>query len=186
MLFDLCRSIWIIDLLFTHPSPHFRALTRPSTPKVLQVRERAPTPYPSVVFTLDSYLSLSKNWGVRHHCLERPWLWVFFIRFFNAKANFTIITCICDHESFKSLLTTVNKLIFVTKISFEFGQFMAQKGEVPFQSTTLLNIHVLMYTYLFHCTIGTNAHVDILASKKSSTLIKSIVSVFPRDRQLYK
>lgn len=113
-------------------------------------------------------------------------MWVFFIRFLNAKANFTIITWICDHESFKNLLTIANKLIFVTKISFEFGQFMAQKGEVPFQSTILLNIHVFMYTYLFPCTIGTNVHVDILASKKLLTLIKSIVFVFPRDRQLYK
>jgi hypothetical protein len=53
-LFGLCRSMWIIDLLVILPSPHHGALTRPSTPKVLWVRERAPTLYPFVVHPLDS------------------------------------------------------------------------------------------------------------------------------------
>jgi hypothetical protein len=43
---------------------------------------------------------------------------------------------------------------------------MAQEGEVPFLSTTLLNNHVLMYAYLFPCKIGTNVGVDIIVSKK--------------------
>ncbi len=36
-------------------------------PKVLRARERAPTPYPFVVFTLDSHLSLLSSLGVRQH-----------------------------------------------------------------------------------------------------------------------
>ncbi len=44
---------------------------------------------------------------------------------FNAKANFKVVVSIYNHESFKSLLTIVTKLIFTTKIWFEFGQHMA-------------------------------------------------------------
>jgi hypothetical protein len=63
---------------------------------------------------------------------------------------------------------------------------MARKKEVPFQFTTLLNNHVLMYAYFFPCKIGTNVGIDILASKKLLALIESLVFVFPEDRQLYK
>ncbi len=35
VLFGLCMSKWIIDLLVTHPSPHFKTLTPFFTPKVL-------------------------------------------------------------------------------------------------------------------------------------------------------
>jgi hypothetical protein len=52
LLFGLCRSVWIIDLLVTYLSSHPRALACPFTPKVLGARECAPIPYPSVVFTL--------------------------------------------------------------------------------------------------------------------------------------
>jgi hypothetical protein len=53
LLFGLCRSVWIIDPLATHPS---------RIPKLqhclyrwnLQVKEHTPAPYLSVVFTLDS------------------------------------------------------------------------------------------------------------------------------------
>jgi hypothetical protein len=40
----------------------------------------------------------------------------FLIRILNAKANFMVVACICDWESFKSLFTIVSKSIFVTKI----------------------------------------------------------------------
>ncbi len=52
LLFNLCRSVWVIDLLVILPSPYLKALTRPSTPKVMRIREHAPTPYSSFVFTL--------------------------------------------------------------------------------------------------------------------------------------
>jgi hypothetical protein len=58
--------VWIIDLLVTLPSPQPRVPTRPSTPKVLWVREHTPIHHSSVVFTLDSHLSLSRSLGVHH------------------------------------------------------------------------------------------------------------------------
>jgi hypothetical protein len=63
----------------------------------------------------------------------------------------------------------MNKSILVTKIWFEFGQYMARKGKVPFQSTSLLENSMLMYAYLFLCKIRTNVDIEILASKKLST-----------------
>jgi hypothetical protein len=50
-LFGLCKSMWMIDQFVICLSPYLRALTRPSTPKVLWVRECTPTPCPSIVFT---------------------------------------------------------------------------------------------------------------------------------------
>jgi hypothetical protein len=51
ILFSLCKSMWIIDLLVTHLNPHFKAPAHPSILEVLWVKERTPTLSPSVVFT---------------------------------------------------------------------------------------------------------------------------------------
>ncbi len=51
LLFGLCKFVWIIDLLVTLPNPHPGVAARPSTPKMLRVRERAPTPFPFIFFT---------------------------------------------------------------------------------------------------------------------------------------
>jgi hypothetical protein len=59
--------MWVIELLVTLPSPHPEAPTHPFILKVLRTRERAPTPEPSTVFTLDSHLSLSKSLGACHN-----------------------------------------------------------------------------------------------------------------------
>jgi hypothetical protein len=57
--------MWVIDLLVTLPSPYFGALTRPCTPEMLQAKERAPTPYPSIVFTFRLVVESTKEfWGV--------------------------------------------------------------------------------------------------------------------------
>jgi hypothetical protein len=45
----------------------------------------------------------------------------FLLGLMNAKAMFKIIVCICNHESFKSLLTTMCKLTFVTKFDLSLG-----------------------------------------------------------------
>jgi hypothetical protein len=45
----------------------------------------------------------------------------FLIGLLNMMAMFKVIACISNHESFKSLLTTMCKSTFVTKIQFEFG-----------------------------------------------------------------
>jgi hypothetical protein len=51
LLFGLCRSMWIIDSLVTHLSPHPLVPTCPSTPEMLRAKERAPILSPSIVFT---------------------------------------------------------------------------------------------------------------------------------------
>jgi hypothetical protein len=62
-------SNWLLIIL---PSPHLGALTHLSTPKVLRAKERAPTPYFFIVFTLDSHLNLSRSLGVRQLCSYPP------------------------------------------------------------------------------------------------------------------
>jgi hypothetical protein len=58
--------VWIIDPLCIHPSPHLEATTCPSTPEVLQAKERIPIPF-FLLFSLgDLHLSLSRNVGVHH------------------------------------------------------------------------------------------------------------------------
>ncbi len=63
LLFGLCRFVWIIDLLIILPSPYPKAPARPFIPNVLRAREHTPTFHSSVVFTLDSHLSLLTNLG---------------------------------------------------------------------------------------------------------------------------
>jgi hypothetical protein len=40
LLFDLCRSMWIIDLFVIHLNPHPRTPALPSTPEMLRAKER--------------------------------------------------------------------------------------------------------------------------------------------------
>jgi hypothetical protein len=75
LLFGLCKSMWVIDLLVTLLKPHPRAPTRPSTPKVIRTRECAPIPYSFVVFTLNSHLSLSRSFEAHEvRKLGGPWI----------------------------------------------------------------------------------------------------------------
>jgi len=53
LLFGLCRFVWIINPLIIRLSAHPRDLAHPSTPEVLQVKERTPTPS-SIILPLDS------------------------------------------------------------------------------------------------------------------------------------
>jgi hypothetical protein len=58
----LCKFLWVVEAcqFFLVPS---RSSSTPLYPsKVLWTRERAPTPYFSIVFSLDSHLSLSRSW----------------------------------------------------------------------------------------------------------------------------
>jgi hypothetical protein len=63
LLFDLCRSAWIIDSFDIHPSPHPGASTCPSTPKVLWAKEHTSTPYPSIVFIFGFVVKSIKEFG---------------------------------------------------------------------------------------------------------------------------
>ncbi len=59
----------IIDLLVTLLSPYLKALARPSTPEVLRTKECTQTLHFSIMFTLDSHLSLLRSLGVHHNQL---------------------------------------------------------------------------------------------------------------------
>jgi hypothetical protein len=50
LLFNLCRSKWIIDLLVICPNPHSGVLAHPSYLEVLQIRECITTSSQSIVF----------------------------------------------------------------------------------------------------------------------------------------
>jgi len=63
LLFGLCRSMWIIYSLFTHPSPYPGAPTCPSTPEMLRAKERTPAPYPFVAFTFGLAVEFIKKFG---------------------------------------------------------------------------------------------------------------------------
>jgi hypothetical protein len=65
LLFGLCKSVWVIELLVILSNPHLGVPTCPSTLKVLWARECASTSYPFVVFTLNSHLTLSRSLGMR-------------------------------------------------------------------------------------------------------------------------
>jgi len=63
LLFGLRKFVGIIDPLVTCCNPHPKAPTCPSTPKMLQAKERAPTPYPSIVFTFAFVVEFIKELG---------------------------------------------------------------------------------------------------------------------------
>jgi hypothetical protein len=63
LLFSLCKSVWIIDLLVNLLSPHPRALACPSTFDVLRAKECAPTHSFSVVFTFGLTIESIKELG---------------------------------------------------------------------------------------------------------------------------
>jgi hypothetical protein len=50
-------------LIVILPSPYLEALAHPSTPKVLRVRERAPTLFPSNVFTFGLVVESIQEFG---------------------------------------------------------------------------------------------------------------------------
>jgi len=66
LLFGLCRSVWIIDLLFNLPSPHPGAPACSFTLEVLRAKERAPIPPPSDVFTFVFTIESIKELRVHH------------------------------------------------------------------------------------------------------------------------
>jgi hypothetical protein len=63
LLFGLCKSVWIIDPLVTHPSPHHEAPTPPSTPKMLWTKECTPIFYLFDVFTFGFAVESVKELG---------------------------------------------------------------------------------------------------------------------------
>jgi hypothetical protein len=109
----------------------------------------------------------------------------FLLGLLNVRAMFKIVAYICNRESFKSLLTIVCKSTFVTKIWFEFGQYMARLAKVLSSLMMLQNILMFRFVYLFPCKIGTNVCAKILGNKKMLTLMECMDSFFSEDQELY-
>jgi len=78
---QLCKFVWVIDLLVILPNPYFRTPTCPSTPKMLWAKECTPIPHSFVVFTLDPHLSPLKNLGMCHQWYMMWYKMVFVGRF---------------------------------------------------------------------------------------------------------
>jgi hypothetical protein len=74
LLFGLCKFMWIIELLVILPNPHPGAPAHPSTFKVLRARERAPTPYPSIVFTFILVVESTKEFGGASKLVQHFWV----------------------------------------------------------------------------------------------------------------
>jgi hypothetical protein len=67
LLFNLCKSMLIINMFVTHPNPHLEATTRPFTPEVLQPKEHTLTPCYFVIFTfILAFESIQKFGGASH------------------------------------------------------------------------------------------------------------------------
>jgi len=63
LLFGLCKSMWVIELLVNLLSPHPRSSKHPSTPKVLWTKEYNPASSPSDVFTFGLAVECIKELG---------------------------------------------------------------------------------------------------------------------------
>ncbi len=77
------------------------------------------------------------------------------------------------------------KFVLVTKVRFEFGQYMAGVIEGISSLNGPMEDLVLFYVYLFPCKIRIDIQ-NILGTKKLLTLIPHLTSSFPKDMCLYK
>jgi hypothetical protein len=69
LLFDLCRSMWIIDLLVTLPSPYLKLQHAPLPSKCCELRSVPQLLLLSLFSLLDSQLNPSISLGARHFIL---------------------------------------------------------------------------------------------------------------------
>jgi hypothetical protein len=119
LLFGLYRFRWVIELIVTHSNPHPGAPTCPSTPKVLWAKERAPTPYLSVVFTFRLVVESTMEFGgastwTIERCKNLQWC----IRYNISSTNVTlkvlkalqnfIVMWLNNHLSLIKLMTNTN------------------------------------------------------------------------------
>jgi len=148
-LVDLCRFMWIIDLLITHPSSHFGALMRPFTRKMLQTKDCMPIPF-SIVSPLDSHLNLKESLGV-HHLLV-TFIVPKFLNFcnhliINSKKNTMLLLCCCKIFSIYFLL-----------LALKIGPFFDYLGDnyffyIFYRAFTLTYFLVIQLNYMHYLTI---------------------------------
>ncbi len=63
----------------------------------------------------------------------------------NAKVTFKMVVCLCDHESLRFLLSIVMKSNFVTKLRFEFGQYISTGVESFGSNANIMKEPILFY-----------------------------------------
>jgi hypothetical protein len=68
---------------------------------------------------------------------------------FNAKVTPKVVIYLCGWESFRFLFTITMKSTFITKMWFEFGQYMVGVRKVPISLPSLIKELVFYYVYLF-------------------------------------
>jgi len=65
LLFSFCKSVWMVDLIVTHSTPHPKALACPYYPfEMLRVKEHPSTLFSPLFSFLNTHLSLLKSLGV--------------------------------------------------------------------------------------------------------------------------
>jgi hypothetical protein len=89
------------------------------------------------------------------HTIKEVPNWELFLNtLLNVKVTPKVFVYLCDLKSFKFLFTTAMKSTFITKIQFEFGQYMARVGEALVSLPSLMKELVLHYVYLFFERVG--------------------------------
>lgn len=80
----------------------------------------------------------------------------------------------------------VMKSIFVTKLWFEFGQYMVVGVESLGSMANIMKEHVLFYTHMFMGRMGKFAHFNFLGNKNMPSLVDNIVCFFLKDYFVYQ
>jgi hypothetical protein len=110
---------------------------------MLAARERAPTPYVSVVFTLDSHLSLSRSLGAHQgECLVVVWA----IKHFRPYLYGTKFILYIDHQPIKWLMTNnklTNKLVRWALIFQEYEFKVIHRPSITHQNTNTMSRRLL-------------------------------------------
>jgi hypothetical protein len=125
-------------------------------------------------------------WSAQHTLKKTPTMWKgpnwesLITSLLEAKATFKVVVYDYDLKSFRHLFTIVLKFVFITKVRFEFGQYMAGVAEGTCCSKGPMEELVFFYAYMFPCKIETNIQ-DIFGMRKLPTLILHLTSSFPKD-----
>ncbi len=119
LLFGLCRSVWVIELLVNLPSPHPRAQSCPSSLEVLWAKECSLT-LPFFVFTFGFTVESIKELGSASIMFKDLLnLWIFYV-FFGSLLSFCILFF---NENIKSVwfIFTNNTFIMKMKVAWLVG-----------------------------------------------------------------
>jgi hypothetical protein len=78
------------------------------------------------------------------------------------------------------------KSIFVMKLRFEFGLYMATGVKSLGSNVGIMKEPILFYVYLFIGRIGKCMQSNYLGNKKLPSLIENVISSFLDNRRLYQ